>query len=61
MLSFLPNDEGFLPKWQLFIALVATLNSLQNLATVSITRKLYTNKPQQGTSRHMGASSGLRF
>lgn len=45
----LPQDEGWLPKWQLFIAVVAGLNTVQNFATLTFTRRVYSKKPAEGT------------
>ena len=36
-----PQADGLLPKWQLFVAVTALFNSVQNLVTLKLTRRLY--------------------
>ncbi|KAF8525851.1 Erg28-like protein [Hysterangium stoloniferum] len=45
----LPSAPGLLPKWQLFVSGMAFLNSAQNLYTLSLTRRIYTQAPQEVT------------
>ncbi|KAI6006522.1 Erg28 like protein-domain-containing protein [Pisolithus orientalis] len=40
--ELLPKDEGLLPKWQLLVVAMAVFNTIQNFATLKLTRKLYT-------------------
>ncbi|KAG9314859.1 Erg28 like protein-domain-containing protein [Chiua virens] len=42
LLDALPQTEGFLPKWQLIVATMAVFNTVQNFATLKLTRRLYT-------------------
>ncbi|KAI5788372.1 erg28p [Geopyxis carbonaria] len=46
----LPQAEGVLPKWLLFISAVAVFNSVQNYSTLSLTRRVYANRPQEVTN-----------
>ncbi|CAL1716528.1 unnamed protein product [Somion occarium] len=48
-LNLLPQSEGWLPKWQLFIAVVAAFNTVQNFATLKFTRRVYCKKPAEVT------------
>ncbi|KAF8415016.1 Erg28-like protein [Boletus edulis BED1] len=41
-LDALPQTEGLLPKWQLIVATMAIFNTVQNFATLTLTRRLYT-------------------
>ncbi|KIP05018.1 hypothetical protein PHLGIDRAFT_92686 [Phlebiopsis gigantea 11061_1 CR5-6] len=43
--SYLPQDEGFLPKWILFVAATAVFNTIQNFATLKFTRRVYNTAP----------------
>merc|ERR1711977_557599 len=38
---YLPQHEGILPKWMLFVSLVALGNSIQSYLTISYTARLY--------------------
>ncbi|EIW84026.1 Erg28-like protein [Coniophora puteana RWD-64-598 SS2] len=40
-LQYLPQAEGLLPKWQLLVATMALFNTVQNFATLKLTRRLY--------------------
>ncbi|KAH9481439.1 Ergosterol biosynthetic protein 28 [Psilocybe cubensis] len=42
---YLPSSAGWLAYWQLFVAGAAVFNSIQNLLTLKLTRKLYNNVP----------------
>ncbi|KAF7312321.1 Erg28-like protein [Mycena indigotica] len=44
-LNFLPQIPGYLPKWQLIVAVMAVFNSAQNFATLKLTRRIYNNIP----------------
>jgi hypothetical protein len=41
----LPSSPGLLPKWQLFVTVLAIFNSVQNFATLRLTRRIYNNVP----------------
>jgi len=43
VMSYLPKDEGLLPKWQLIVAGTAFFNAAQNFATLKLTRRIYGN------------------
>ncbi|KAG8213414.1 Erg28-like protein [Butyriboletus roseoflavus] len=40
-LEALPQTEGLLPTWQLIVASMAIFNTVQNFATLKLTRRLY--------------------
>lgn len=42
--------EGYLPKWLLFTSALGIFNSMQNFATDKLTKRLYANKPSEGTT-----------
>ncbi|KAF1361085.1 ergosterol biosynthesis protein-like protein [Lizonia empirigonia] len=39
--SWVPQAEGLLPKWLLFVSLVSTLNSIQAYSTLTYTSRVY--------------------
>ncbi|KAI3618118.1 transmembrane domain-containing protein [Moniliophthora roreri] len=39
--DFIPQSEGWLPSWQLFIAATSLFNTVQNFAGIKLTRHLY--------------------
>ncbi|KAF8071720.1 Erg28 like protein-domain-containing protein [Lyophyllum atratum] len=41
MSTYLPKTEGYLAYWQLIVAVTAVFNSLQNFATLKLTRRIY--------------------
>lgn len=41
--------EGYLPKWLLFTSALGIFNSIQNFCTSSLTKRVYANKPEEGT------------
>ena len=43
VMSYLPQAEGLLPKWQLIVAVMAFFNAAQNFATLKLTRRIYGN------------------
>ncbi|KAG6331464.1 hypothetical protein ID866_7623 [Astraeus odoratus] len=45
ILDLLPKGEGLLPKWQLLVAVMAFFNTVQNFATLRLTRRLYMRVP----------------
>ncbi|EGP87629.1 unnamed protein product [Zymoseptoria tritici ST99CH_1A5] len=61
--SYLPPGEGFLPKWLLFIAVVALGNSIQSYTSLRGTREVYAgNNPSAVTplsARTFGTWTGL--
>ncbi|KAA8902234.1 Erg28 like protein-domain-containing protein [Sphaerosporella brunnea] len=50
LLQLLPQTPGLLPKWLLFVSLVATFNSVQNYTTLKLTRRVYSQRPQDVTA-----------
>ncbi|KAJ5506987.1 hypothetical protein LT330_007702 [Penicillium expansum] len=42
-LAYLPQAEGFLPKWLFFVSVISALNSLQAYTTPEYTSLLYSN------------------
>ncbi|KAG9048906.1 ergosterol biosynthesis protein [Tulasnella sp. UAMH 9824] len=59
--QYLPEGEGWLPRWQLFVASLAIANSIQNLFTVNITKRLYTKKPGEVTALQARMSTMWNF
>ncbi|PFH53062.1 hypothetical protein AMATHDRAFT_79230 [Amanita thiersii Skay4041] len=43
--QYLPQSDGWLANWQLFIAVTALFNTIQNFTTLKLTRKIYNNVP----------------
>ncbi|KAI0822459.1 Erg28-like protein [Trametes gibbosa] len=43
--AYLPTGPGWLPTWQLIVAVTATLNTIGSLTSVAASRKLYNNAP----------------
>ncbi|KAI0768057.1 Erg28-like protein [Trametes elegans] len=43
--AYLPQGPGWLPTWQLIVAVTATLNTISNVTSVAASRKLYNNAP----------------
>ncbi|KAJ7475794.1 hypothetical protein FB451DRAFT_257070 [Mycena latifolia] len=43
--SYLPQGDGWLPTWQLIVAVMAIFNSAQNFSTLKLTRRIYNNVP----------------
>lgn len=41
----LPQTNGWLPKWQLIVAVMAVFNTVQNFSTLKLTRRIYDNVP----------------
>ena len=53
VMSYLPQTEGWLPKWQLIVAVMAFFNAAQNFATLKLTRRIYGNvAPPLGSKSH---------
>ncbi|CCX12614.1 Erg28 like protein-domain-containing protein [Pyronema domesticum] len=44
--AYLPQAEGYLPKWLLFVSAVAMFNSIQNYTTIALTQRVYSKRPQ---------------
>lgn len=40
--------EGYLPKWLLFTSALGIFNSIQNLCTDKLTKRVYAGKPSEG-------------
>ncbi|KAI5858606.1 Erg28 like protein-domain-containing protein [Tricharina praecox] len=49
VLSYLPQDSGYLSKWLLFVSAVAVFNSVQNFVTLKLTQRVYQERPQDVT------------
>ncbi|KAJ7773207.1 Erg28 like protein-domain-containing protein [Mycena metata] len=45
LVSYLPQGPGWLPTWQLVVAVMAVFNSIQNFSTLKLTRRIYNNVP----------------
>ncbi|KAG0705666.1 Erg28 like protein-domain-containing protein [Suillus ampliporus] len=50
LLDYLPKSEGLLPTWQLVVATMAVFNTIQNFATLKLTRRLYTGVPSSSVT-----------
>ncbi|KIM68420.1 hypothetical protein SCLCIDRAFT_20331 [Scleroderma citrinum Foug A] len=50
IVNLLPKEEGLLPKWQLFITVMALFNTVQNFATLKLTRRLYMRVPSNSVT-----------
>lgn len=61
LLTLLPADDGWLPKWMLLVSTVAALNSVQNLLTVNVTKKIYSKRPMEGTNHSLERGIHLSF
>jgi hypothetical protein len=48
--QYLPTTPGYLPKWIFFISVVAIFNSVQSYTNLSLTKKVYANKPEEVTN-----------
>ncbi|OBZ72126.1 Ergosterol biosynthetic protein 28 [Grifola frondosa] len=48
--DLLPQAPGLLPKWQLVVAVMAVFNSVQNFATLKLTRRIYNVVPASVTA-----------
>ncbi|KDQ57177.1 hypothetical protein JAAARDRAFT_178759 [Jaapia argillacea MUCL 33604] len=48
--DYLPQAEGWLPKWQLLVAVTAVFNTAQNFVTLKLTRRIYNNVPPQSVT-----------
>ncbi|CBX90858.1 hypothetical protein IAQ61_002331 [Plenodomus lingam] len=62
--SYLPQAEGLLPKWLLFVALISTANSLQAYTTLTFTSRVYNPTPidpPPTTPKHVTALSSRTF
>ncbi|ODV83998.1 hypothetical protein CANARDRAFT_201958 [[Candida] arabinofermentans NRRL YB-2248] len=70
IVSHLPQHEGLLPKWLLFISVVSIFNSVQTYTNINLTKKVYdglksTNQVTELSARTFGTwtlmSSIIRF
>ncbi|KAI4112430.1 MAG: hypothetical protein LQ338_008313 [Usnochroma carphineum] len=52
MTSYLPQNEGFLPYWLLFLSIVSIGNSAQTYLTTSYTRRIYSAPETTVTPLH---------
>ena len=43
VMSYIPQSEGWLPRWQLIVAVMAFFNAAQNFVTLKLTRRIYGN------------------
>ncbi|CAG8457805.1 5830_t:CDS:2 [Ambispora gerdemannii] len=46
--SLIPT--GALPKWMLLVAIIAVANTIQNLITLELTKRVYNARPEEVTS-----------
>jgi len=44
-LPVLPQEQGWLPYWQLVVATTALFNTVQNFLTLKLTRRIYSRSP----------------
>ncbi|KAF9517030.1 hypothetical protein BS47DRAFT_594527 [Hydnum rufescens UP504] len=54
-MGWFPEGHGWLPLWQLFVSSLAIFNTVQNLFGISLTRRVYSRKPEQVTPLHARA------
>ncbi|RPB08024.1 ergosterol 28 [Morchella conica CCBAS932] len=47
VLSYLPQDEGWLPKWMFLVSVIAVGNSVQTYMTLHFTKRVYSGRPDQ--------------
>lgn len=47
--TYLPPGPGLLPKWLLFVSLTAIFNTVQSYSTLALTRRVYSQRPQDVT------------
>lgn len=50
VVSLLPKEDGLLPKWQLLVTAMALFNTVQNFATLKLTRRLYLRVPSNSVT-----------
>ncbi|KAK2460880.1 hypothetical protein APHAL10511_007350 [Amanita phalloides] len=43
LFDLLPQSPGWLARWQLFVAVTALFNTVQNFVTLKLTRRIYNN------------------
>lgn len=48
--DIIPQAAGWLPKWQLVVAVMAVFNTVQNFMTLKFTRRVYSIAPQTVTA-----------
>ncbi|KAI8931266.1 hypothetical protein NX059_011613 [Plenodomus lindquistii] len=64
ILSYLPQAEGLLPKWLLFVAVVSIGNSIQAYTTLTFTSRVYNPTPidpPPSVPKHVTALSSRTF
>jgi len=64
LLSYLPQAEGLLPKWLLFVSLISLGNSIQAYTTLRFTSRVYNPSPIDPppvTPKHVTALSSRTF
>ncbi|KAF9525691.1 hypothetical protein CPB83DRAFT_818248 [Crepidotus variabilis] len=59
MSSFLPTSAGNLAYWQLFVAVTALFNTVQNFVTVKLTRRVYNNVPENSVTPLQARTFGV--
>ncbi|KAJ7284926.1 hypothetical protein C8J57DRAFT_704116 [Mycena rebaudengoi] len=45
--TYLPQSAGWLPTWTIIVAVTSVFNSVQNFATLKLTRRIYNNVPAE--------------
>jgi len=48
LLGWSSLPAGLLPKWLWIVGVTSVLNTIQAFVTLSATRRIYANKPQEG-------------
>jgi hypothetical protein len=58
----LPESAGgYLAYWMLFVSILALFNTIQNFVTLSLTKKIYSARPDQGKLHNSGLFNILNF
>lgn len=52
-LGSLDTSQGYLPLWMAFISGIAVFNAVQNYMTTTLTQKVYSDRPTEGSSLHV--------
>jgi hypothetical protein len=58
--SDLPKSDGLLATWQLIVATMAVFNTIQNFATLKLTRRLYTGVPSSSSKTQSFIITGTK-
>lgn len=53
----LPQSTGLLPKWQLLVSVMAVFNTVQNFATLKLTRRIYNRVPVESGQAQCSAQA----